>query len=149
MNSKPSRKTTGDPSTEERIDKAIDRLAAGEPTHETVKQILALGRSILTFVCLALEAGTSRTQFGHKNCRYAKQRMRLLKLQKQSRTANQVAKAARQSAGDKEEMRLRIRELETMVASQALRILELEEKYGDDGSEAARFRRKDGRKKPS
>lgn len=75
------------------------------------------------------------------------QRMRLLKLQKQSRTAKQVAKAARASVGDKETMRQRIKELETIVASQALRILDLEEKYGDDGSEAARFRRKDGRRK--
>ena len=132
-----------------RLDSAIDRLESGTPTNEKVRARLASGKDICTPSCLSLEAPASRTLFGHAGCPYPKQRARLLRLRAPSVKAVRALGQVKELSAKCIELRQDVARRDAIIASQTIRIIELEKLTGDDGSTAARFRRKDRRLKTS
>lgn len=139
-------KQAHDENVASRIESALDRIEAGEPRHELLVALKAAGKRFDSFKCASLEGSFSRTLIGHKKCAHPASRMRLLKIQK-SNSAKGSSKARAERSAQTGIHQSRISELETLVASQALRILDLEEKLGGDDGSVSRFRRKDRRHK--
>ena len=64
---------------------AIDRIMAGKPAKQKLRQDKIMGRLKLTFSTVAFEAGRSRSLIAHENCGYQAVRMRILKLSSQKK----------------------------------------------------------------
>lgn len=121
-----------------RTDRALDRMEQGQPESDRVKRALAAGKNIFTPTLLSVEANVSRTLFGFDKCALKCQRMRLLRLGRKSvRAASLESKLA---AANEELRKLKAKggELMTVVASQAVRIMELEAKA--EARDSSRFR---------
>jgi len=62
---------------EKEVNAAIDRLLKGEPTNPELKAKAQLGKLRFSTLAVQKESGYSRTNFGHKKCRYLKLWLRI------------------------------------------------------------------------